>query len=161
MTYMLTAYVYITYVLLYTRIHDLMYLYIYILTVCLYPLYTPYSNWPMQEGLVLKKKFDDIFESTRYTKALEAITKCKKDFADKAKVRLPLLLSSPSFIIPLFMRLLYLSYICMCMFVCHTGSEGIGDGVQRPPTGLERHPARDRPVRGGDQGGREGHGGLR
>ena len=48
-----------------------------------------YSNWPMQEGLVLKKKFDDIFESTRYTKALEAITKCKKDFADKAKVCFP------------------------------------------------------------------------
>lgn len=43
------------------------------------------SNWPMQEGLVLKKKFDDIFESTRYTKALDAIAKSKKEFNDKAK----------------------------------------------------------------------------
>ena len=24
------------------------------------------SNWPMMEGMVLKKKFDDVFESTRY-----------------------------------------------------------------------------------------------
>ena len=29
------------------------------------------SSWPLQEGAVLKKKFDDIFESARYTKALE------------------------------------------------------------------------------------------
>ncbi len=43
------------------------------------------SNWPMQEGMVLKKKFDDIFESTRYTKALEALTKSKKEFQGKAK----------------------------------------------------------------------------
>ena len=33
------------------------------------------SNWPLQEGAVLKKKFDDIFESTRYTKALDALRK--------------------------------------------------------------------------------------
>ena len=26
------------------------------------------SNWPMSDGAALKKKFDDIFESTRYTK---------------------------------------------------------------------------------------------
>jgi DNA repair protein RAD50 len=26
------------------------------------------STWPMQEATVVKKKFDDIFESTRYTK---------------------------------------------------------------------------------------------
>ena len=31
------------------------------------------SNWPLMEPLVLKKKFDDIFESARYTKALVAI----------------------------------------------------------------------------------------
>lgn len=42
-------------------------------------------NWPMQESSVLKKKFDDIFESTRYTKALEALVKTKKDFQSKAK----------------------------------------------------------------------------
>lgn len=43
------------------------------------------SNWPMQEGMVLKKKFDDIFESTRYTKALEALSKTKKDYVSKSK----------------------------------------------------------------------------
>jgi DNA repair protein RAD50 len=26
------------------------------------------SSWPMSEGIILKKKFDDVFESTRYTK---------------------------------------------------------------------------------------------
>lgn len=36
------------------------------------------SNWPLQEGAVLKKRFDDIFESARYTKALEAIRKLRK-----------------------------------------------------------------------------------
>ena len=27
------------------------------------------SSWPLQEGAVLKKRFDDIFDSARYTKA--------------------------------------------------------------------------------------------
>ena len=39
----------------------------------------------MQEGLVLKKRFDDVFESTRYTKALEALNKTKKEIQSKAK----------------------------------------------------------------------------
>jgi DNA repair protein RAD50 len=39
----------------------------------------------MQEGIVLKKRFDDVFESTRYTKALEALSKTKKEVAAKAK----------------------------------------------------------------------------
>ena len=94
---MLTAYVYIIDMLLYTRIHDLMYLSnpnSMLIYTCIYT-YTLHSNWPKQEGLVLKKKVEDIFESTRYTKALEAITKCKKDFADKAKVHLPLSRSLP------------------------------------------------------------------
>jgi DNA repair protein RAD50 len=39
----------------------------------------------MMEGMVLKKKFDDVFESTRYTKALEAFSKAKKEFAGKGK----------------------------------------------------------------------------
>ena len=43
------------------------------------------SNWPMSEGAVLKKKFDDIFESSRYTKALEAFAKSKKDFQSQGK----------------------------------------------------------------------------
>jgi DNA repair protein RAD50 len=43
------------------------------------------SCWPLSEGAQLKKRFDDIFESTRYSKALEAIQKSKKDYASKAK----------------------------------------------------------------------------
>lgn len=35
------------------------------------------SNWPLAEGAVLKKKFDDIFAATKYTKALETIRKIK------------------------------------------------------------------------------------
>ena len=31
------------------------------------------SDWPMQDGATIKKKFDDIFDSTRSSKALEAI----------------------------------------------------------------------------------------
>ena len=38
------------------------------------------SNWPMLEGAVLKKKFDEILESSRYTKALDALSKSKKEY---------------------------------------------------------------------------------
>jgi DNA repair protein RAD50 len=37
------------------------------------------SSWPLGEPAILKKKFDDIFAATRYTKALESIKKEKKD----------------------------------------------------------------------------------
>lgn len=43
------------------------------------------SNWPMQEGSVLKTRFDDVFESTRYTKALDALLKTKKELQSKTK----------------------------------------------------------------------------
>ncbi|GLE10451.1 hypothetical protein PINS_up022573 [Pythium insidiosum] len=43
------------------------------------------STWPLQDSSVLKKRFDDIFESARYTKALDAIRKLKKARADNAK----------------------------------------------------------------------------
>ena len=43
------------------------------------------ASWPMGDGATLKKKFDDIFESTRYTKALDAFQKSKKEFSAKAK----------------------------------------------------------------------------
>jgi len=43
------------------------------------------ASWPLQEGSVLKKKFDDIFDSTRYTKALEVFTKIKKEYTLKGK----------------------------------------------------------------------------
>ncbi|CAG2256237.1 RAD50 [Mytilus edulis] len=35
------------------------------------------ANWPLSEGKQLKDKFDDIFASTRYVKALETIRKLK------------------------------------------------------------------------------------
>lgn len=35
--------------------------------------------------MILKKKFDDIFDSTRYSKALEAVLKAKKEKSDRAK----------------------------------------------------------------------------
>eukprot|EP00854_Cymbomonas_tetramitiformis_P005673 gene5673-6858_t len=43
------------------------------------------SNWPLAEGATLKKKFDDIFSATRYTKALEAIRKLKTEQAQEIK----------------------------------------------------------------------------
>ncbi|KAI6693971.1 hypothetical protein NL676_021681 [Syzygium grande] len=43
------------------------------------------ANWPLQDPSTLKKKFDDIFSATRYTKALEAIKKLHKDQAQEIK----------------------------------------------------------------------------
>ena len=43
------------------------------------------SSWPLMEGSVLKKRFDDIFDSTRYVKALEEIKNQKKIYANKVK----------------------------------------------------------------------------
>ncbi|KAG8715951.1 DNA repair protein rad50 [Ceratobasidium sp. 394] len=37
------------------------------------------SYWPLAEASVLKKKFDDIFEATRYTKALDNIKVLRKE----------------------------------------------------------------------------------
>ena len=42
---------------------------------------------PLAEGAVLKKKFDDIFAATKYTKALETIRKLKTDQAQGIRVR--------------------------------------------------------------------------
>ena len=41
---------------------------------------------PLAEGAVLKKKFDDIFAATKYTKALETIRKLKTDQAQGIRV---------------------------------------------------------------------------
>jgi DNA repair protein RAD50 len=43
------------------------------------------SNWPLADSSTLKKKFDDIFAATRYTKALETIKKFRKDQAQEVK----------------------------------------------------------------------------
>lgn len=42
-------------------------------------------NWPLSDSSSLKKKFDDIFASTRYTKALAAIRKLQKEKNDELK----------------------------------------------------------------------------
>lgn len=36
-------------------------------------------NWPFDQGKTLKERFDDIFNSTRFNKALEAISKLQKE----------------------------------------------------------------------------------
>ncbi|GKV28643.1 hypothetical protein SLEP1_g37668 [Rubroshorea leprosula] len=43
------------------------------------------ANWPLQDPATLKRKFDDIFSATRYTKALEVIKKLHKDQALEIK----------------------------------------------------------------------------
>lgn len=43
------------------------------------------SSWPLQEGAVLKKRFDEIFDSTRYTKAVDVLRKTEKDLANDIK----------------------------------------------------------------------------
>lgn len=44
------------------------------------------SNWPLSEASVLKKKFDDIFDATRYTKALDNIKTIRKERNVELKV---------------------------------------------------------------------------
>ncbi|SCZ98307.1 BZ3500_MvSof-1268-A1-R1_Chr3-2g06284 [Microbotryum saponariae] len=44
------------------------------------------SNWPLAEPAALKKKFDDIFEATKYTKALDNIKTLRKDQDAELKV---------------------------------------------------------------------------
>jgi len=44
------------------------------------------SYWPLSEPATLKKKFDDIFEATRYTKALDAIKNLRKERVAELKV---------------------------------------------------------------------------
>ena len=43
------------------------------------------SSWPLQEGSVLKKRFNDMFGSTRYAQALEEIKEERKKYASLAK----------------------------------------------------------------------------
>ncbi|KAK6613386.1 DNA repair protein rad50 [Botrytis cinerea] len=43
------------------------------------------SLWPMSEPSQLKKKFDDIFEATKYTKAVDSLKSLKKDYAQQIK----------------------------------------------------------------------------
>lgn len=44
------------------------------------------SFWPLSEPSVLKKKFDDIFAATRYTKAVDTLKGLKKDLAAELKL---------------------------------------------------------------------------
>lgn len=38
------------------------------------------ASWPLMEGAVLKKRFDDIFDSTKYSKALQVFRQTEKEF---------------------------------------------------------------------------------
>ncbi|WFC96043.1 DNA repair protein rad50 [Malassezia brasiliensis] len=44
------------------------------------------SHWPLAEPAVLKKRFDEIFEVTRYTKALDALKALRKQRQQDARV---------------------------------------------------------------------------
>ncbi|KAI9236706.1 MAG: AAA domain-containing protein [Podila humilis] len=44
------------------------------------------SNWPLSEPSILKKKFDEIFASTKYTSVLESIKSIKKEKTIELKV---------------------------------------------------------------------------
>lgn len=46
------------------------------------------SNWPLQDMAKVKKKFDELFGSTRYSKALEYITKLKSEYNKKIKEKI-------------------------------------------------------------------------
>jgi DNA repair protein RAD50 len=43
------------------------------------------SSWPLQDSAVLKKRFDEIFDSSRYTKAIEVLRKKEKSYISLAK----------------------------------------------------------------------------
>jgi len=43
------------------------------------------ASWPLMEAAVLKKRFDDIFDSTKYTKALQVFRQTEKEFNNKVK----------------------------------------------------------------------------
>lgn len=44
------------------------------------------SNWPLSEPSILKKKFDEIFAATRYTRAVESIKDLKKEQAGEIRL---------------------------------------------------------------------------
>ncbi|KAG0353823.1 DNA repair protein rad50 [Gamsiella multidivaricata] len=44
------------------------------------------SNWPLSEPSILKKKFDDIFASTKYTNVLDSIKNIRKEKTQDLKV---------------------------------------------------------------------------
>ena len=44
------------------------------------------ANWPLAEPSVLKKKFDDIFAATKYTKALDELKSIRKEKATELKL---------------------------------------------------------------------------
>ncbi|KAK9238321.1 AAA domain-containing protein [Lipomyces kononenkoae] len=44
------------------------------------------SLWPLSEPAVLKKRFDEIFEAMKYTKALDTIKSLRKEFATETRL---------------------------------------------------------------------------
>lgn len=95
------------------------------------------SCWPLSEGAQLKKRFDDIFESTRYSKALEAIQKSKKDYASKAKdIKVDVAESAAHLKSAQEMRRI-LEAQCMKRDEHEKDMEALGDELQRQETKIE------------------------
>lgn len=44
------------------------------------------NNWPLGEPSSLKKKFDEIFESARYQKAVDSLKNTRKDLATNNRI---------------------------------------------------------------------------
>ena len=45
------------------------------------------SFWPISDSAILKKRFDDIFAATKYTKALDTIKALRKKLSDELKLK--------------------------------------------------------------------------
>ena len=45
------------------------------------------SFWPISDSAILKKRFDDIFAATKYTKALDTIKALRKKLADELRLK--------------------------------------------------------------------------
>lgn len=45
------------------------------------------SMWPLSEPSIVKRRFDDIFEATKYSKALDAMKTLRKDFMSDIKLQ--------------------------------------------------------------------------
>lgn len=43
------------------------------------------TNWPFSEASILKKVFDEIFDTTKYTKSLDDLKDTIKEFTSKSK----------------------------------------------------------------------------
>ena len=88
----------------------------------------PPLHRPLSEGRALKTKFDEIFASTRYTKALESIKKFRQG---QVKQKKPLTWTDHQ-ILSLYSSRMYKIFtsVCVCVSVCLSGSVSADARVQ-------------------------------